>query len=309
MAESLGQKLRQAREERDISISEVAEQTRISALYLEAIENDDYRTLPGGIFNKGFVKSFAKYVGLDEHEALQDYAQIVAADEASQPESQPSTYRPEVLTDDSRRGSLLPTIIFSVLILGLMAWGINALVKYVQSPENVSAGGNGEEAANVNTGKTPAPPANTNTDSNQKTEPLPSTDSIKVKVSTTTGDPLSITATADGKPQSIELNSSLKERTFEAKESVRLSYYKGLAEIVSLEINGRKIETPVAPPTYQKNGLEYEITMANIKQILRDRKISLAGDAPASANTNAAAVPRANGDTAAANSNVSNTGQ
>ena len=76
MPESLGEKLRQAREERSISISEVAEQTRISALYLEAIENDDYRTLPGGIFNKGFVKSFAKYVGIDEQEALQDYARL-----------------------------------------------------------------------------------------------------------------------------------------------------------------------------------------------------------------------------------------
>ena len=61
MSLTLGEKLRQAREARGITISEVAEQTRISALYLEAIENNDYRTLPGGIFNKGFVKSFAKY--------------------------------------------------------------------------------------------------------------------------------------------------------------------------------------------------------------------------------------------------------
>lgn len=46
MALTLGEKLRQAREERGISISEVAEQTRISSLYLEGIEADDYRTLP-----------------------------------------------------------------------------------------------------------------------------------------------------------------------------------------------------------------------------------------------------------------------
>ncbi|MBK7706824.1 MAG: helix-turn-helix domain-containing protein [Acidobacteria bacterium] len=37
-----------------MSVSEVAEQTRISGHYLTCIENDDYRTLPGGIFNKGF---------------------------------------------------------------------------------------------------------------------------------------------------------------------------------------------------------------------------------------------------------------
>ena len=50
-------------------------------MYLESIENDDYRPLPGGIFNKGFVKSYAKYVGLDEQEALQDYAGSVAQNE------------------------------------------------------------------------------------------------------------------------------------------------------------------------------------------------------------------------------------
>ena len=70
MSLTLGEKLRQAREERGISISEVAEQTRISPHYLDSIENDDYRTLPGGIFNKGFVKSYAKYVGIDEQDAL-----------------------------------------------------------------------------------------------------------------------------------------------------------------------------------------------------------------------------------------------
>ena len=60
MSQTLGEKLRAAREERGISISEVAEQTRISPHYLASVENDDYKTLPGGIFNKGFVKSYGK---------------------------------------------------------------------------------------------------------------------------------------------------------------------------------------------------------------------------------------------------------
>lgn len=286
MAETLGEKLRQAREDRDISISEVAEQTRISALYLEAIENDDYRTLPGGIFNKGFVKSFAKYVGIDEHEALQDYAQIVADHESSQPESQPSNYRPQVLTDDSRSGSMLPTIVLAVLILGLMAWGILALVRYVQSPEQPSGGDEQVQAANVNTETTPDAATNGNTNSNSQSDTLPPTDTIKLKIATTTGDLLSVTAVADGKAQSVELNSASNERVIEAKESVRLSYYKGLAEIVSLELNGRKIDTPVPPPDYRKNGLEYEINMGNIKKILTERKIDLGGASNVDANSN-----------------------
>ncbi|MGH7783800.1 MAG: helix-turn-helix domain-containing protein, partial [Candidatus Binatia bacterium] len=62
---TLGEKLRKAREEQGISISEIAEQTRISPHYLECIEKNDFKTLPGGIFNKGFVKSFARYVGVN----------------------------------------------------------------------------------------------------------------------------------------------------------------------------------------------------------------------------------------------------
>jgi cytoskeletal protein RodZ len=93
MSITLGEKLRQAREERGISISEVAEQTRISALYIQSIENDDYRTLPGGIFNKGFVKSFAKYVGVDEQEALQDYGALTGSQNI-QSIDESKTYRP-----------------------------------------------------------------------------------------------------------------------------------------------------------------------------------------------------------------------
>ena len=78
MSLSLGEKLRQAREERGISISEVAEQTRISPQYIKSIENDDYKPLPGGIFNKGFVRSYARYVGFDESQALEEYAQLMA---------------------------------------------------------------------------------------------------------------------------------------------------------------------------------------------------------------------------------------
>jgi cytoskeleton protein RodZ len=143
---SLGEKLRQAREARGVSLGEVAEQTRISTHYLEAIESDDYRNLPGGIFNKGFVKAFAKYVGVDEQEALQDYSKIVSeqGDKLSEPELKVN--RPEVLTDDSvGRSSMLPTIIFAAVILGLMTWGILAALNWYseqQEKEKQSAAAN-----------------------------------------------------------------------------------------------------------------------------------------------------------------------
>ncbi len=132
MSLTLGEKLRQAREERGISLSDVAEQTRISGQYIESIENDDYRSLPGGIFNKGFVKSFAKYVGLDEQEALQDYANLTAS-QGNQVVDEQKTYRPEVLTDDRSSSSTFGKIIIAAVILGLATFGVLALLKYLQN--------------------------------------------------------------------------------------------------------------------------------------------------------------------------------
>src|SRR5215218_8055341 len=165
MPTTLGEKLRQAREERGISISEVAEQTRISPMYLESIENDNYKPLPGGIFNKGFVRSYAKYVGIDEHEALQDYARLIAANEQAVEEEQPR-YRPEVLTDDARSASsIVPTVLFAGVILALMTGGILFVVNYIKNqPEKTvvsnSANGASNTAANIevpqaNTAPTP----------------------------------------------------------------------------------------------------------------------------------------------------------
>ena len=92
MSLSLGEKLREAREERGFTIADVAEQTRISSLYLESIENDDYRILPGGIFNKGFVKSYAKFVGINEAEALQDYSALLAQTSSAEDEGDQSHF-------------------------------------------------------------------------------------------------------------------------------------------------------------------------------------------------------------------------
>src|SRR5882672_2476458 len=70
MATSIGEKLRLARETRGIALRAISEQTRISMRYLEAIEADDYRRLPGGIFNRSFIRAYAKFIGYDEDQAI-----------------------------------------------------------------------------------------------------------------------------------------------------------------------------------------------------------------------------------------------
>src|ERR1700704_3233576 len=77
MAATIGEQLRLAREGRGIPLREISDQTRISMHYLEAIESNDFRRLPGGIFNRSFVKAYARYVGYDEKEAVEAYTRYM----------------------------------------------------------------------------------------------------------------------------------------------------------------------------------------------------------------------------------------
>src|SRR5262249_47819372 len=72
-------RLKQARESRGISLDQIAAETRISTRFLNAIENEEFSLLPGGIFNKGFVRAFAEKVGLNPDEVVADYERLVGS--------------------------------------------------------------------------------------------------------------------------------------------------------------------------------------------------------------------------------------
>ena len=68
-----GGKLRAARERRGISLRQIANATKISVAVLEALERNDISRLPGGIFGRAFVRSYAIEVGLDPEATIQDF--------------------------------------------------------------------------------------------------------------------------------------------------------------------------------------------------------------------------------------------
>lgn len=70
---NFGEHLRREREMRGVSLDEIASATRIQVRFLEAIEREQWDKLPGGVFNRGFVRSVAKYLGLDEEAILGEY--------------------------------------------------------------------------------------------------------------------------------------------------------------------------------------------------------------------------------------------
>jgi cytoskeletal protein RodZ len=70
---SFGERLKHERELREVSPNEIVVATRISLRFLEALENEDWDKLPGGVFNRGFVRAIARFLGLDEEKLLAEY--------------------------------------------------------------------------------------------------------------------------------------------------------------------------------------------------------------------------------------------
>ena len=71
--EQIGARLREARMRGKIDINQVESDTKIRAKYLRAMENEEWSLLPGEIYAKTFLRTYADYLGLDSRELLDDY--------------------------------------------------------------------------------------------------------------------------------------------------------------------------------------------------------------------------------------------
>lgn len=74
---SIGNVFREARNRRKIDLSEVEAATRIRVRYLRAIENEEWDVLPGGVYTRGFIRTYAAYLGLDGERLADDYRKNV----------------------------------------------------------------------------------------------------------------------------------------------------------------------------------------------------------------------------------------
>lgn len=241
-------------------------------MYLESIENDNYKPLPGGIFNKGFVKAYSKYVGIDEHEALQDYARLIASNEETAEDEQPR-YRPEVLTDDARSASsIVPTVVFAAIILALMTGGILFVVNYIANQPDTPA-----VTTNLNTNANAVANAAV-PDANPTPAAVPDQITVEFKALV---EKVSVTSTVDGNLAYDEILPDAP-KTYTAQQGVRLRYYRGFADKVQITLNGKQLAAPPAP---LKGNVEIDINKDNVARILETGQIVAAESAPANTAT------------------------
>jgi len=112
-----GEHLKRERELREVSLDELSRATRISNRFLQALENEEWGKLPGGVFGHGFVRSIARYLGLSEEALLGEY-------DLARAEKLPTAVpKPEAPSPSSPKWIPLAGVLGSLLLLVLFLYG------------------------------------------------------------------------------------------------------------------------------------------------------------------------------------------
>ena len=113
---SFGENLRRERELRGVNLRDIADATKISVRFLQALEQDRVDVLPGGIFQRSFVRQYAKHLGLDPDRMVTEFDHVYGAEPAV-----PKTAAPPRRRSDGR-----PLLVVAGLLLlvgvGFLAW-------------------------------------------------------------------------------------------------------------------------------------------------------------------------------------------
>jgi hypothetical protein len=106
-----GDKFRKAREKKGISLDDASNVTKIGSRMLQAIEEEHFDQLPGGVFNKGFIRAYAKHLGINDQEAVSEYLECLRQEQVKaqavwQPQTRPAA--PEKRPPAGEKRSAVP---------------------------------------------------------------------------------------------------------------------------------------------------------------------------------------------------------
>ena len=228
-ATPFGEHLKREREMRGVSLEEISAATRIGTRFLEALENERWNELPGGIFNRGFIRAVAHFLGLDEESLIAEYAlatndqlEVAVLAKASAP----------------RRGWIVAGAATAIAVLVLGGW---LAYRQIATRMRASQNGGAQTAPAVPAGS----PAGTsraaaNSPSGYAT---PTKDLLELKVDA--GKPSQVKIMADGKTVFSGELSPGESQHFQARESFAVS--SSDASALVLELNGQT-QPPIGPP-------------------------------------------------------------
>ena len=240
-----GEHLKREREMRGVSLEEISLATRIAPRFLAALESEQWEKLPGGVFNRGFIRSVAHYLGLDEDSMVAEYALHtkgrpepgVVADPPDKPESQ---WRP-----------IAVVVIFAIIVIAVSWFAIQYLAprvtsymrKRVATTSNLTreAGTASENVPNLLPANSPL--AANSTPSSAFTPKNGAATSLALRLQAARDADVSIIA--DGKPSFSGRMNAGEVKQFAAVDSIQIISSEASALLVDL--NGQTVTLPGQP--------------------------------------------------------------
>lgn len=213
-SEDVGARLRAAREARDMELRDIAATTKISIGALEAVEQNDFGPLPGGIFTRAFVRAYAAEVGLDPEQTTRDFMAQAPTEAALDTALQ---------LDGDRRPStrhvveaVIKVLVVGVPLAGLMFLGMRSMSGNAPAAEDAAAPGGGgpETAVGRPASASPAPPTEAKA---VPTAPEPLTIVLRP------GGESWVSLTVDGEQAVSRIMQAGEEESHEAEGEIRLN--------------------------------------------------------------------------------------
>jgi cytoskeleton protein RodZ len=125
---SFGERMQRERTTRGITLESISETTKIGIRILEALEKEEFDKLPGGIFNKGFVRSYASFLGMDEEQVLKEFIEVAGDPEQPLPDP-PVPHRPIPQPKERRSWGGVATIAVCAIALLFGGWKAARMVR------------------------------------------------------------------------------------------------------------------------------------------------------------------------------------
>jgi len=231
---NFGERLKREREMREVSLDEITVATRIGTRFLGALENQEWEKLPGGVFNRGFVRAIARFLGLDEEDLLAEY-DVAYAERA---DARPAPPPPQRTAAFASR--LFPALAVILVLVGLVVGGYFGWRRIRMLPR-------APEAASVPV-PPPAPPEQPgHTAASAPVSALPRTTdpAERLDLSISASQSVQIRVTADGKQAFEGEIASGQTLHFYAQDEFVVT--AGNSTAVLLELNGQAMP-PIGAP-------------------------------------------------------------
>ncbi|HZR24904.1 MAG TPA: helix-turn-helix domain-containing protein [Vicinamibacterales bacterium] len=236
-----GRKLRDARERKGVSLRQIASATKISVAVLDALERNDISRLPGGIFGRAFVRSYAIEVGLDPEETIQDFIAQFPHDSvtAGHPTSEQVDDHEAVESDRRMASTFLVLILISIPIAGGVVYLSTSGSRFIHRTAPAPAAQVADPPKPAPAPEPAAPSPASASASTSAAPPAPAPESVaedRLTVGLSVKRPCWVSATVDGQKTIERLLQAGETQTIDVKREMVLT--AGDASAIAMTLNG-----------------------------------------------------------------------